>query len=37
VYFVRVGSTTYKVQMTRYYAAAGGASGFPTLRWAEIP
>ena len=37
VYFVRVGSTTYKVQMTRYYAAAGGASGFPTMRYAEIP
>lgn len=36
VYLVRVGSTTYKVQLTRYYSVAGGASGFPTLRYAEI-
>lgn len=36
VYLVRVGSVTYKVQLTRYYAVAGGASGFPTVRYAEI-
>jgi hypothetical protein len=35
IYLVKVGASVYKVQFTGYYDA-GGASGYPTLRYAKL-
>lgn len=36
VYLVKVGNIVYKVQLIGYYSTTSGASGYPTIRYAQI-